>query len=138
MRMDDGFSTLITFASNGAVKLWEKTVTPGGRSAGGAIDTTTMRRTKWRGKRPKKLRTFGDTSVTCAYDPLVQAEMDAMLGVNQQITITFPDGKTTMFWGWLDNWEPGENSEGEQPTCDVTIIASMEDNAGVEQDPVYG
>ncbi len=41
-RLDDGYQTLIEFAENPAIKLWEKSVTPPGIDGGDAIDTTTM------------------------------------------------------------------------------------------------
>jgi hypothetical protein len=55
-----------------------------------------------------------------------------LLQVNQQITITFPDLSTVTFWGWLDTFTPGDLSEGEQPTAEITVIPSNQDSAGDE------
>jgi hypothetical protein len=47
LRLDDGFSTIITFANAPTIKLYEKEVTPPEIMIGNAIDTTTMRNTAW-------------------------------------------------------------------------------------------
>jgi hypothetical protein len=133
--LDDGFATLISFAENPTVKFKEKSVTPPGLDAGGAIDTTTMRNTAYRTQAPKSLKTLTETSCTVAYDPEVYPEIEAMLGVNQQITITWPDGSSRSFWGWLDKFTPGEHSEGEQPTAEISILPSNQDADGAETAP---
>src|SRR5690606_20597699 len=101
-RLDDGFSTIISFANFPSVKFWEKAVTPPGLSGGGANDTTTMRNTEWRTQAPKKLKTMTESSITVAYDPQVYQDTPNMIQVNQPITVTFPDGSSVTFWGWLD------------------------------------
>lgn len=136
-RIDDGFKTLISFSAQANVKIWEKSVTPVGVEAGGANDTTTHRNTAWRTRAPKKLKSLTDGAATVAYDPAVLPQIIAMVGVNQEITNTFSDGDTWKFWGWLDSFTPGEIVEGEQPTADIVIIASNQDNSGVEQAPVH-
>jgi len=55
---------------------------------------------------------------------------------NQEIVLTYPDGETLTFWGWLDGYAPNEMSEGEQPTAEVTVICSNQNNSGVETAPV--
>lgn len=138
-RLDDGYSTRIDFSVPGGVSgvtLWEKTVTPPGISAGGEIDITTMHNTTWRTRNPKALKTLSNASFTAAYDPLIYDDLLSMIGVNQEITVTFPDGDILTFWGWLDEFTPGANSEGEQPTADCTIIPSNKDTTGAEVAPV--
>ena len=135
-RLDDGFSTIITFSENPSVKLWEKSVTPPGISAGGEVDTTTMRNTAWRTRNPKQLKTLTECTFSAAYDPAAIDECMAMVGVNQEITITFPDGDELAFWGWLDEFAPGDHVEGEQPEAECTIIPSNQDDTGAEVAPV--
>lgn len=135
-RIDDGFATLITFSENSAVSFYEKTVTPPGVEGGGEVDTTTMRNTAWRTRSPKKLKTLSNGSITVAYDVAVFDEIVAMVNVNQLITVTFPDGETLSFWGWLDSFKPGEIQEGEQPTAEIEIIPSNQNSSGVEVAPV--
>jgi len=136
-RMDDGFSTLIEFDEDSSVQMWEKEVTPPGVSGGGANETSTMQNTTWRTKSPKGLIDLSDASVTVAYDPAVYDEIIAMVNTNQQITITFPDSSTLVFWGWIDEFTPNANVEGEQPTAELTIIPSNQNGSGVETAPVY-
>lgn len=133
-RIDDGFSTTIDIL---AATLYEKTVTPPGVSGGGETDTTTMLNTAWRTRSPKKLKTLSPASFTAAYDPAVFGTIVAQVNLNQLITVTFPDSSTVAFWGWIDEFTPGENTEGEQPTADCTIIPSNQNADGVETAPVY-
>ena len=136
-RIDDGFSTLITFSESPQGKLWEKEVTPPGISGGGANDTTTMRNTAWRTNSPKKLKSLTPMSFTAAYDTAFYVQALAMININQLITVEFADGSMLLFWGWLDEFTPGPASEGSQPEADCTIICSNQDDTGAEVAPVY-
>lgn len=136
-RIDDGHSTTILFSEDSDVQLWEKEVTPPGVQAGGENDTTTMHNTEWRTRSPKSLKTLSECSFTAAYDPAVYDEILAMAGVNQSITIFFPDGSKVVFWGWLDEFTPNANKEGEQPTAEVKIIPSNQNDQGAETGPDY-
>lgn len=133
--LTDGFSTTIDIA--GSV-LHEKSVTPPPIEGGGEVDTTTMRNTTWRGKNPKKLKTLGSVTFSAAYDPNAYSDLLSQINVNQLITITFPNGDTLAFWGWLDNFAPGDHAEGEQPEAECTIICSNQDDNGDEVAPVFG
>ena len=139
-RIDDGHSTTITFTggSSGVTFLmWEKEVTPPGVSGGGENDTTTMHNTTYRTKAPKSLITLMQASFVAAYDPEVLDEIIAMVNANQEITLTFPDDSTWVFWGWIDEFVPNNIVEGEQPTANVTIIPSNQDADGDEIPPAY-
>jgi len=137
MRIDDGFPTLIEFSANPGVKLWEKEVTPPGITAGGPTDTTTMRNTTWRTMAPKRLKSLSQCSFKAAYDTAVYVQLNAMIGVNQLITLTFVDGSTLAFWGWLDDFKPDAVTEGEQPTAECVIQPSNQDADGDEVAPLY-
>lgn len=135
-RIDDGFKTLISFASAPSVKFYEKEVTPPGVSGGGANDTTTMRNTAWRTMAPKKLKTLSESNLTVAYDPAAYTDVLNIIQVNELITITFPDASTIAFWGWLDEFTPGAAQEGQQPTASIKIIPSNMNGSLVETAPV--
>lgn len=135
--LDDGYQTLISFAQDPDVLLREKEVTPPGIDGGGEIDTTTMQNDTYRTKFPKALITLSPASLVATYDPAVYPEIIALVNVNNLITVTFPDGDTLAFWGWLDKFNPGANTEGEQPTADVEIIPSNVNDSGVETAPVH-
>jgi hypothetical protein len=136
-RLDDGYQTLISFAADPTVLFFEKTVTPPSVEGGGEIDTTTMLNSVCRTRSPKALITMGNSSATVAYDPACYPEVIALVNVNNLITVTFPDGDTLAFWGWLDSFTPNEHTEGEQPTADIEIIASNQNASGVETAPVH-
>lgn len=136
-RLDDGFATLITFALKPSVKFYEKTVTPPGRDGGGGNPTFTMRSTKWRTQSPKKLKTMTPMTGKVAYDTVCEGDVDDMINQNQLITVTYPDGSSDDFYGWLDKFIPDEIVEGAQPTATITVEPSMQDADGVETDPVY-
>jgi hypothetical protein len=138
-RIDDGFPTTIDFAaiaSGTSLLFWEKEVTPPGVQGGGENDTTTMRNTTWRTKAPKKLKTMSPMNFIASYDPAVYDQILTLIQTNTQITVTFADGSTLVFWGWLDEFTPGASVEGEQPTATCTIIPSNQNASKVETAPV--
>ena len=137
----DGHSTRISFAAASSVLatlLIEKSVTPPGLSGGGSVDTTTMANTTYRTMQPKQLITMTNGSFTAAYDPGVLSDLVALLNVNTLITLTFPDATTWAFWGYLDEFTPNANEEGGQPTAEVTIVPTNQNDSGVETAPVEG
>lgn len=135
--LQDGHQTLITFANYPSVAVCEKEVQPPGVEGGGANDITCMQNTTWRTRAPKKLKTLSDSSLSVSYDPAVYDDIVAMTNENQLVTITFPDGSTLAFWGWVDAFTPNALVEGEQPTADMTIMPSNVDDAGDEVAPVF-
>lgn len=136
-RIDDGFSTTISFASNDSVYLYEKEVTPPGIDGGDEIDTTTMLNTAWRTRQPRSLKTLTECSAVVAYDPAIYDDILDMLNDNQLITITFPDTATLAFWGWLKSFTPNACVEGEQPTANIVIVPSNQADSGSEVAPDY-
>lgn len=135
--LNDGFSTLIHFSLNSTVLLKEKEVTPPGIDGGGENDTTTMHNTTWRTRQPKSLKTLSECSLVASYDPAVFDAIVTMLNDNQLITLEFPDGSRLNFWGWINEFKPNRHVEGEQPTAEVTIIASNQNDSGTEVAPDY-
>lgn len=133
---NDGFSTTIAFALDTDVQFKVKELTPPGMSAGGAIDTTTMENTTFRTMFPKSLITLTESSILAAWDPALYDEIIAMLGKNQSIVVTFPDAQKLTFFGWIDEFTPNAQVEGEQPTTALTIVPSNVDLAGAEIAPV--
>lgn len=132
--INDGHSTIISL---GGTDLFEKQVTPPGMEGGGANDTTTMRNVLWRTRSPKKLITLSESSFVAAYAVAAYTSLLSQLNVNQLITVTFADGATLAFWGWLDMFTPNEITEGEQPTANCTIIPSNQNTSGDEISPVF-
>lgn len=138
--LEDGFATIFSFAANPTVKFYEKIITPPGMDGGGPIDVTTMRNTLYRTFAPKKLKTLTPMTAQCSFDDQVfsATEVWAMIGVNQLITITFPDAHTFAFWGFLDKFIPGDLGIAEdQPMATVTIQPTMRNASGVETAGVW-
>jgi len=138
--MEEGFSTTITYADDADVQMQVVTLTPPPLSGQGAIEITTMENTAWETMYPKKLKSLQPMSLTVAYDPAVFDEIVTMLNANQLITITFPDGATWQFWGFIDEFTPGAQEKGERPTADMTIIPTLVDDSSepfVETAPVF-
>jgi hypothetical protein len=74
----------------------------------------------------------------CGYDPDVITQILAMLNGPDTITVSFPDGSTYCFYGWLMKFEPSDLKEKEFPMASVTIFESDYDSANnVEAGPVY-
>jgi len=140
--MNDGYQTTIGFSALASGVVFnviakEKGVTPPAIEGGGKIDLTTMRNSNARTFYPKQLYTIADCSVVVAWDPLMYGEMASVIGVNQTITITFPDASTLAFWGTLDGFTPNENVEGEQPTAVLNIIATNLNDSDEETEPTW-
>ncbi len=138
--LTDGHQTIIAIAStpSGESLLFrEKEVTPPGVDGGGGNDVTNMRNEVWRTFRPKKLKTLTECSFTAHYDPAVYDQIVAMAQINTQITVTFSDGSTILFWGWLDKFVPNNCAEGAAPDAAMTIICSNQNNSDEEVAPVY-
>lgn len=137
LRLDDGFSTIITLENLPTVKLYEKEVTPPGFTAGGPIDTTTMRNTAYRTMAPRRLKNLTPVNVVAAYATEAIEQIWAQIGVNQLITVTYPDESTIEFYGWLESFTPAAHKEGEQPTATVVIQPGMRNADGAEVAPDY-
>lgn len=137
IRLDDGFSTKISFAQDPDVSFWEMTVQPPGIDGGDAIETTTMHNTAWRTMSARQLKTLTEASVTAAYDPNVFNNILTLINFETTVTVHFPDGSTLAFYGYLKSFEPGDNTEGEMPEATVTIVPTNYDPVNrVEAAPV--
>lgn len=136
-RIDDGFSTTVSFANDPTLKIYEKEVTPPSMDGGGANDTTTMRNSTLRTKAPKKLKSMDEITFKASYATNVYTSVWAMINVNQLITVTFPDTSTLAVWGWINMFKPDAVKEGSQPEATVTVILSNQNASGVETAPVY-
>ena len=139
IKIDDGFPTFVGFSlpSATAAGFWEKEVTPLSLMGGGANDTTTMHNITWRTKAPKLLKSAGDTTGLCAYDPEVYEDLVTALNQIQLVTVYFANGDTLAFYGWIDEFKPNSAKEGDQPTATFTVIASNQTATGLEVAPVW-
>lgn len=126
----DGYQTLVTIASDINIYLWptlEGGLKPGGLDTEGPIKIGTMHAKRMRIMAAKKLLTQQPTTMTCFYDPAVLTQILLSLGSQTTITITFPDGSTWAFFGYLNKFEPSDNKEGTAPTASCEIAAISRD-----------
>lgn len=137
-RMDDGHKTLIAFAADPDVSLWEKTVTPPGLDGGDAIETTTMHNNVLRTMAARQLKTLTDMTTMVAYLPAAFTQLLALINIETSITLHWPNNSSLSFYGYLRTFEPGDISEGEQPEATVTITPTNVDPVTRgEELPVY-
>jgi hypothetical protein len=127
---------MVTFGDDPDLSVWEKSVTPAGVDNGDHIDTTTSHNTSRRTKWPRQLVENTDISMRVAYAGEVRTEIEALCGTNDEITITYPDGTTDAFWGYLRSFAPQEATDGGQPEADIVIVITNTDAAFGEQAPV--
>lgn len=127
IKLTDGFSTLVTFASDPDIELWEKSVTPPGLDGGDPIDTNTMHNVRFRTMAMRALITMTEMTFTAAYDPVIYLRILDIINVEQTITLTFPDGTTEAFYGAARVLDFGELVEGTFPEVTVTITPTNAD-----------
>jgi hypothetical protein len=135
--MPDGFPVKITLASLMGASLWNKDLKPVGLDGGEPIDTTTMYNSELHTYAPRILVKATAVDLNCTYLASSYSAILAQLNVNQEITITFPDESTLVFWGWLQKFEPSDMKEGDQPMAKVTIFPSFTDTSGAEVLPTW-
>jgi len=133
----DGYSTKIAFAADSDISFWEKSVSPPSLDGGDTIEVSTMHNSVYRTFAARALITLGESSITAAYDPDAYDEIIGIINVNTSVTVHFPDGSTLTFWGYLRTFEPGDNTEGEQPEATITIQpTNVDPSSGHEHGPV--
>lgn len=144
--LESGFPTFLTFSLVPAIPLEEKSVKPPGWDQGGETDVSTMRAP--RDANGKAIRTYAakalmrltNCTVTWTYKASIYAaaNMRAVVGRNQLITMTLPNLATVAFWGFIDKAEPSENSMDEnQPTLEGTLVLTNRNDSGVVTEMAY-
>lgn len=134
----DGHPTYISFSLNTTIALFEKEIQPMGVEGGEGIDQTTMRNVTWRTSIGRALKTLTPADLDCAYDEGVYSSVIAMINLNQQLTVTFPTGRTLIFWGRLRSFIPNKLTEGTQPLAKCVVDPSNINNSNAETAPVVG
>lgn len=80
---------------------------------------------------------FAYNQITQSVTPNAVAGMIASVNKNQSMTITFSDGATLSFWGFVSKFEPGTMKDGERPTATLTIVPSLLDCYNIIRTPIY-
>src|SRR5688572_27171775 len=137
IKLCDGYQTLVTPASDPNIEFWEKSVTPPGIDGGDPIDSTTMQNDEWRTMCPRRLKTLTESTLTAGYDPNLYNSILALINIETTWTVTYPDGSTLAFYGFLKMFEPQELTEGGFPEATITIVPTNYDPVNdVEAAPV--
>lgn len=133
----EGFRVKITLALSATISFWEKSVDPPGVDGGPPVDQTTQFNTQYRTRWPRVLIDLSTITIPDAsYDPNLYSTILTVINQNTVITVTFADGSTLAFFGYLQSFNPNLMRDGEQPTCTITIVPTNLDNSYVEQAPV--
>lgn len=136
--LENGFRSLITFALDTNIDLWEKQVTAPAYDGGDAIDITTMHNVEVMTKDLNALYEIGDITMVCAYSRRVYADIRLLINRNTTITQLFPDGGTAAFFGGLRSFTPNALARGNQPEATVVIvITNIDPVTGGEELPVF-
>lgn len=136
--LDDGFRTLIVFASDPNVAFWEKTVQPPGMDGGDPVETSTMHNVLWRTMSPRFLRTATTAKAKVAYDPKLYVDIVTLINKRDTLTVRFPNHDMVAFYGYLKSFTPDALEEGKQPEADVEIQPTNEDPTTLnEEAPVW-
>lgn len=136
--LENGYQTLMAFSADADVDIWEKGVQPPGLEGGEKVDITTMHNTTVHTYAAQALIEMTDMSMTAAYDPAVISQIIALVNVNGEITVHFPDTSTWDFYGYLRSFVPSENVNGTQPEAACTVVATnVNSGTGAEHTPVY-
>jgi hypothetical protein len=131
-KIGDGFPIILTFANNPTLALWWKTVKPPGMQGGEAVDDTSMYNVAYNTFNPRKLKKLTPVTSTAQWDEDQYNAYFDQINKNQLISVTFPSGRVIQFWGYLQNFDPNEMSEGNDTTAAVTIMPTMKNSAGAE------
>jgi hypothetical protein len=127
IKLSDGYQTTIAMNNLPAIAFWEKTVGFPAIDGGDGVDQTTMFNEAWMTQLPSTLKKGEPFDVLAAYDPRVATEVEAQCNINQNITITLPDGSTYSFYGWLKTFSPADLVRGTQPETTITFEVSNVD-----------
>lgn len=135
--LTDGFKTLITITGITAV-FEEIELSAPELDAGGEIDQTTMRNTRWRTRVGKQLITLGSFTVKVKFAAYAYKQLQDILGTNRHVVVTFPCGSTMTFYAIVNKWTPGDFKEGDRPEGTIEFIPSNLNTAvpAVETGPV--
>lgn len=128
IRLEDGCSSKVTFSLDPDIALWEQEVTPPEVDGGERIDISTMWETDWKAYVAQCVKDLMPFTFTAAYDPDAYDEVVAIINNDSgSVTVTFPDGSTLAFFGYLQKFSPSNMTKGSMPLATVTVAPTNYD-----------
>ena len=127
-RPNDGHKTLVVLANAPTAALWILSVKPP------AIEMATfelrhMNLNEWAQMAIGSLKKMGPISGKALYDPVVYSQLSDQVGVNQAVSVHWPNHAAIAVWAALTKLDPDENSEGNPQTMSFEITPTMADPA---------
>lgn len=121
--LQDGHPTKVTLNTSPAFSVWENSTTPPGVDGGDPVDLTTFFNLVWRTFGPRTLKTLTEMRFVGLYDPVVWEAVGLAAAINRldTITVTFADGSTLAFYGYLRAFNPQEHVEGTPPLAEMVV-----------------
>ena len=136
--LKEGYKVHVAFSLNPRVSFFEVDLMPPAFMGSPPDKVTTQDNVQWHTKAPNDLIESGDAEGSCAYDPLVQSQIAAMINLPGSITFHLPDSSTIDYWGWLQEFKPDTMKDGMRPMAKFKITISNFDPVNfVEAGPVY-
>lgn len=129
MRIDEGFSIIITLGGIVAPLFWEVEVTPPGEDGGDPIDTSHQRSVVYVTKAPQTLVEVDDMTVAVTLDPAAVPQVRAKINVPSTCILTWPDTYEIEYEGFVRSFRPnGAFSRGNRPLYNLVWVTSNIDS----------
>lgn len=142
MHLKEGIPTTISIGIAGLV--CEVEVTPPAIDGGENIPQDCMRSGIWGISWPRYRKRLMPFTTVVSWDPdvygvnFVPVLASVQVGMNQYITLTFPDGNRIGYYAVVNKFEPGVLKDGERPTATITISPTlMHPTTGAVVPPAY-
>lgn len=112
----------------GDVTFSEKSIKPPSIASTGKLDTSSSANSVTAGGGflksfiPSLFSEVGDATASVLFDPTEVADIYAALNVEKSIVITWADGATLTFKGWLDSFDPDDGDTIDASTANTATI----------------
>jgi hypothetical protein len=134
---EEGYQCLIVSTANPTVAFFEIEITPPDMSAA-RFNVSTQHNANYHTYAFSKLKDTGSATILAAWAGEAIDDGKAMLGVNDEWTITFPDGSTEVFFGAMTEFKPSGMKIGDRPTVSITIgTSNIDASDGSEVAPTF-
>lgn len=132
-KLKEGYRTLFAFANKPTLQVWEDTVTLPGWDMGEPVPQTSQHNDEWETMAPHSLKKSDPVEIKAGYSIDALADIQALGGIEQAITIHLPTGKAVAFFGYLKSFKPDPFERGKKPMATmVLILTNVDPSDGTE------